>query len=487
MILRPYQHRAIESLRNARRQGHRRLLLALPTGGGKTITAIAMIQNSLRHEQRILVVAHRKELLDQFYGALYAECIRAGLIRADDERTDPTLPVQLASVASLARRDRPPADLVIVDEAHRTPGESYQRILACYPKATIIGLTATPSRLSGEPLSEHFDVLVEGASYSELIESGAIVSPIVYAPRREVNLSKVPKVHGDYHEGELERAMRQPHVIGDVVKEWKEKSDGRSTVVFAVGIAHSQELCEEFKAAGVRAAHIDGTTPEDTRIQILVALETNKLDVVCNVGVLCEGWDQPKVKYCAMARPTLSLTLHMQTAGRILRPWGDKPPLLLDHAGNVERHGLPHEDRVWSIDGKVKRKGEIAYHICKKCYAYVDVWPCPLCGCDETRAQKRVLRKDPLGVLERIDAHIAKERADPKRAYFDARVAEASRKGFKPGYASAKWKEKYGEWPPWEWSRAVHVDDEWQQRISQRERERSFWQTVRGKSDEVEP
>lgn len=459
----------------------------LPTGGGKSITAIAMMATALGFGQRILVLAHRKELLDQFWGSLQSEGIAAGLIRADDERTDASLPVQLASVDSLDRREKPPADLVVVDEAHRTPAERYQRILACYPKATVIGLTATPCRLSGEPLRDHYDVLVEGASYSELIDAGAIVAPIVYAPRKEVDLSKVSRQHGDYAEGELEAVMRQPHVIGNVVKEWKEKADGRSTVVFAVGVAHSKELVEEFQAAGVRAAHLDGTTPEDERLGVLVSLETGRISVVCNVGVLCEGWDQPRVKCCVMARPTLSLTLHMQTAGRILRPWGEKPPLLLDHAGNVERHGLPHEDRVWSLDGKAKRKSEIAYHVCKKCYAYVDTWPCPLCGAAMPASKPRTLRKSD-GVLERIDAQISKERADPKRAYFDARVEEARRKGFKPGYASAKWKEKYGEWPPWDWSQKVKamVDEEWQERIVQRERERAFWQTVRRPSAEEE-
>ncbi len=441
--------------------------------------ACAMIATALGNAQRVLVLAHRKELLDQFWGALYAQGIHAGLIRADDERTDASRQVQLASVATLVHRDSPPADLVFVDEAHRTPGESYARILAAYPKATIIGLTATPCRLSGEPLRDHYDALVVGATYSELIESGAIVAPIVYAPRREVDMSKVRKVAGDYHEGELEACMRQPHVIGNVVKEWRERAECRSTVVFAVGVAHSKEIVEEFQAAGVRAAHLDGSTSEDERLEILVRLETGRLDVVCNVGVLCEGWDQPRVKCCVMARPTLSLTLHMQTAGRVLRPWGDKPPIILDHAGNTARHGLPHEDRDWTLDGKAKLRGEIAYHVCKKCFAYVDAWPCPLCGAEAPPVKPRTLRKQD-GVLERIDANIARERSsDPQRAFFDARIEEARRKGFKPGYASAKYKDKFGAWPPWSWSQGVQVDEEWAEKIVRRAREREFWQTLK--------
>ena len=126
---------------------------------------------------------------------------------------------------------------------------------------------------------------------------------------------------GDYHEGELEDAVMQAHVIGDVVQTWLDRAERRKTVVFAVGIDHSRELVERFREEGVRAAHLDGTTPEAEREQILMDLETGKLELVSNVGVLCEGWDQPSVKCCVMARPTLSLTLWMQCAGRILRPW----------------------------------------------------------------------------------------------------------------------------------------------------------------------
>jgi len=400
-------------------------------------------------------------------------------MRGQDERTDPSAAVQLCTIQTLVRRDLPPADMVIIDEAHRAPGDSYARVVEAYPKATVFGLTATPCRLDGKPLKEHFDALIEVASYSELIEQGAILAPIVYSARRKPDLSKVRTVAGDYHEGDLEAAMRDAHVIGDVVEEWKGKADGRRTVVFAVGIEHSRDLAERFQDAGARVAHLDGTTPEDDRSRILLDLELGRLDVVCNVGVLTEGWDQPRVKCAVMARPTKSLTLWMQCAGRILRPWGEQAPLILDHSGNVDRHGLPHEDRVWSLDGKVERRPSGRLRVCSACYGYVEGSPCPLCGAVPEAGKPREVRSAP-GALERVGGEPKPVSTDPKRAFFDAQVDQARRKGFKPGYASAKFKEKYGWWPSWAWSQSVKADYArdiaWQASVAKKTREREFWQ-----------
>ena len=469
---RPYQLRALEKLRAAVRAGARRVLLVSPTGSGKTFVACESIQASLAAGKRVLVVAHRQELLNQFWSALYQRGITAGLIRADDERTDPACPVQLASVASLVRRDRPEADVVWIDEAHRTPGESYRRILADYPKAIIIGLTATPCRLDGKPLREHFDLMIEVARYSELIDAGHIVAPRVYAPRRGVDLSGVKRIAGDYAEGQLEKVMLRPHVIGDVVAEWKEHAENRSTVVFAVGVEHSRALTDSFRAAGIATVHLDAATPEDERAQTLLDLETGRIRVVSNVGILCEGWDQPRAKCAVLARPTLSMTLHMQTAGRICRPWEGVTPVLLDHAGNVERHGLPHEYREWSLDeGTAKRAGR-SFLVCPGCFAYVEKNPCELCGFERVAAPREV--RTEAGKLEPVQVE------SPERRFFDKMADKCRTLGWKPGAASAQYKEKFGAWPPWSWSEPLkkefEADPEWQERQRQQQEKREFWQ-----------
>lgn len=476
VTLRPYQSRTLDLARAVRRTGKRRILIVSPTGSGKSVMACEMIRDATSKGARVLVIGHRKELIDQFFVHLGRVGIVPGIMRGSDERTDTTARVQVGTVQTLVRRDLPEADIVFIDEAHRAPGDSYLRVLESYPGATVFGLTATPCRLDSRPLKEHFDALVESASYSELIDAGAIMAPIVYAPRKVPDVSGVKRTAGDYNEAQLEAVMMQPHVIGDVVQTWLERADGRRTVCFAVGIDHSKELVEEFVSQGVRAAHLDGTTPEDERDRILLDLETGRLQLVSNVGVLCEGWDQPSVKCCIMARPTLSLALWMQCAGRILRPHGSLPPIILDHSGNVDRHGLPHEDRAWSLDGRAERTGKAdRYHVCKACYAYVEGNPCPVCGY-ETPVTHREVRK-AAGSLERVGGEPPK---DPQRAFFDKQVELSKKRGFAPGYASAKFKEKFGNWPSWAWSQSVKADyardPEWQARVGSRKKEREFWE-----------
>jgi superfamily II DNA or RNA helicase len=454
--------------------------------------------------QRVLVVAHRKELIDQFHAVLLQAGLRVGVMRGQDERTDPAAPVQVGTIQTLARRELPKADLVIVDEAHRCPGESYCTLLEAYPLATILGLTATPARLDGKPLSDHFDTLVQVAPYSELIQAGAIVAPTIYAARVLPKLKGVRRTAGDFNEGDLAQAVRHPHVVGDVVRSWLRLARLPElgpcheplylpTVLFAVSIEHSKELVQRFGDNGCRAAHLDGSTPEHERERILGDLDAGRLDLVSNVGVLCEGWDQPRVKCLIMTRPTLSLALWMQCAGRILRPHLGQTPLILDHSGNVDRHGMPHEDRVWSLEGKVTR-GPVAqaFRMCRSCYAYVVGFPCPICGAEGDVKERRI-RNVP-GEMHEVTPKRAppKETGDPQRDFFNKAAEEARKKGFVPGYAAVKFKEKFGDrWPPWACIQALKDefshDTAWQERVEKRQRERAFWQDKRARSLEAAP
>ena len=495
-IARDYQARGIEAARAARRAGHRRILLVAPTGSGKSVLATLLAHGaSVTHGQRILVIVHSGELVGQWWVHFTQAGIPCGVMMADDYRTDASQPVQIGTAATLNRRDLPPVDLVIIDECSMALAETFARLLDSYPKATIIGLTATPVRLDGRGMRERFDVMIEVAKYSELIDCGAISAPVVYMGRVLPKLDGLKKSHGEYEAGELERRASQAHVIGNVVDTWLKLADGRSTVGFACGVAHSKDLVAQFIDAEVSAAHIDGDTPKSEREDILLRLYFGKLKVVFSVNVLTYGLDIPRVKCAIIARPTLSLAVHMQTGGRIFRPWcpacngkcerkgelghGEVSPLILDHAANVDRHGLPHEDREWSLSGSPKRVSQAQAWICAGCYAYVEKMPCPLCGHQVASEPRKIKERD--GVLERVDKAIAKERSsDPKRAYFDLQVEHARGKGFKPGFASAKYKEKFGDWPPWAWSQSVKgdfaKDEHWQARVEKRSREREFWQ-----------
>jgi DNA repair protein RadD len=265
--------------------------------------------------------------------------------------------------------------------------------------------------------------------------------------------------------------MGAPEIVGNVVDTWLAKAERRSTVVFAVGVHHARSLLESFQLAGVRAGYLDGTTPEMEREQVLVDLELGGIEVVVNVGVLCEGWDQPSVKCCVDAAPTMSLSRYMQKAGRILRPYGGVTPILLDHAGNVSRHGLPHDDRIWSLEGKAERASKTHYRVCGRCFAYVETMPCPLCG-NIAERKERKLKLVP-GELVEIGAAKPTEMT-PDRLFFEGLVAEARRKGWKPGAVSFRYKERYGHWPKW----PLGVDDAWRKAIESNQK-RKAWEAER--------
>ena len=203
-------------------------------------------------------------------------------------------------------------------------------------------------------------------------------------------------------------------------------------------------------------------------------LETGEIQVLSNVDCLSEGWDQPSVKCMISARPTLSLTKWMQQSGRILRPWKGVRPIIIDHAGNMDRHFSPCLDRIWGLDGSARLVEKNPYRLCPRCFAFVLENPCELCKHFEPPAERPVVREQPKAVL------VEKKQEDVRRADFIAFLQSASVKGFRPGYASAKYKEKYGDWPPRSWGeeakRMFAQDQGWQLRQVKRENERAYWQ-----------
>lgn len=392
MPLREYQIDAIERIRAQLRQKRRRPLLCLPTGGGKTLTAAAVLIAAIAKGKRVGFAAHRKELIDQTIATFASLGVTdVSVVRRRDKRFDPTKRVQIASVQTLARRDPiPNVDVWVIDEAHRATAETYLRhLFEAYPNAVFLGLTATPCRGSGKPLGDVWDSLVIGARYSELIEAGHIVEPVIYSTPTQADLSSCRTTGGDYNLDDLEAAVNRGALIGNLVAEWQRHNDGRRTVVFAVSVAHSRAIVAQFASVGVAAEHLDGTTPESEREAILARLERGETAVVSNVGVLCEGWDMPSVKCCVLARPTKSLGLYMQMSGRTLRPFDDVTPIILDHGGNVDRmrlkyggNGYPHDDREWSLDAKPKATGSANVKLCRFCFGYIaaSCRTCPLCS-----------------------------------------------------------------------------------------------------------
>lgn len=487
-VLRYYQARFVEAARTHVRAGRTNILGVAPTGAGKMVIAAAMIRMGLRgFNARSLFMCPRIELIDQAVLQLSALGIDyVGVIRADDPRTNPAMPVQVGTSDTLARRELPPADLVFSDECHHDAAPGRAAILDAYAAtgATIVGFTATPWRLDGTQLWR-YQALETIATYAELIKLGYLADPILYAKRVPLDLSELQtKGSGDYDPDELGAFMSRATYVGDVVKEWQAHAEDRRTLVFACNVAHSKLLVQSFLDAGIRAEHVDGSTPEDARKACWRRLDDGLCQVVSNVGIATEGFDMPSVKCLVIPRPTKSLTWWMQACGRAFRPWNGVRPILLDHGGNVDEHGFPHEDRAWSLEGRPKRTSPLlGFHVCPACFAYVAKNPCELCGFLRPTTERRV-RAD--GTVELVQ----RQPEDARRAKFVRYVAKAKANGYAPGYASVKYKEEFGEWPPRSWSNetkmAFNGDARWQRAQEERARKRDWWKEQNEGGLEVE-
>jgi superfamily II DNA or RNA helicase len=288
-VPRPYQEAGIVALRTHVSEGRERVILVCPTGSGKTLIASAIIHSArTNYDAKVLFVVHRKELIDQTIKQLARWGVtEVGVIRADDDRTNRLMPVQVATIQSIGRRQPPPADIVFCDEAHLSAANSWRKLLEIYKDKIVIGLTATPARMDGKPLGDVFQALEIAATYAELIKDGFIVEPRCFGTPVAPKLDGIKTQHGDFVIDELADAMMEVDILGDTVAEYQKHAKGRRTVVFAVNVAHSMALKAKFEAAGVRVAHVDADTPETERDDVSRKLDAGELDVVTNVGVYC--------------------------------------------------------------------------------------------------------------------------------------------------------------------------------------------------------
>ena len=422
IALRPYQTRAIAGVRDAFRRC-RRVLLVAPTGFGKTATASALIAWAVAKGRRVLFLVHRREIVLDTVRRLRAAGVPCGVVMSEVERAD--APVQVASVQTVAaREEHPPADLIVWDEAHHTAAESYRAIAAQYPDAWHLGLTATPERADGVGLRDAFDALVVGATVRELTEAGYLAPCDVLAP-----------------------AGRQQGIAEDPAEAWARLAGGRPTVAFCRTVADSLRLASSLGERGIRARHIDGGTSTRERDLALNLFATGRVDVLTNVFVLTEGWDCPRAKVCLLARGCGSEGTYLQMVGRVLRPHEGERALLIDLAGAVHEHGLPDEDREFSLDGIRRKPREAREWIaqCRACGLAVEGHKrgerCPRCGgpwpappaVKITRAE---IRRDI------VIASRSEKDAELRRL-----LSTATERGYKPAWAGVRFKEKFGHWP----------------------------------------
>lgn len=452
--LRPYQQHAVVAVRDAYRNGRRAPLLVLPTGGGKTIIFSHIAATTAARGKRAIILVHRIELLRQTYEKLTWAGVRTGLVNPK-YTPDITAPVQVASVQTLGRRleflrvFNP--DLIVIDEAHHATAGTWRTCIQQVPNARVLGVTATPCRGDGKGLGLHvgglFDELVEGPTVKELIDMQFLVRPVVYAPTQRLDLSGIKIKMGDYDKHEIEIAVDKPTITGDAVAHYRRLCSGAPAVVFCISVRHAEHVAAEFRAAGYRAYAVDGSMDDDQRKRILAGLGTGLVQVVCSCDLISEGTDIPAVACAILLRPTQSLGLYLQQVGRALRPSEGKPhAVILDHVGNCLTHGMPDDDREWSLDGAVrkKKKGDkeptIPVRQCPACYAmHHPAITCPACGHVYEIDQRQV--KQVEGELQQVTPEQAARIAKEKRRQvgsaksLEQLLAIERERGYKSGWA----------------------------------------------------
>ena len=466
--LRPYQSAIVAKCDDVVANGKRRPIVVAPTGAGKTVIAAAMIKTAIAQSRRVLVLGHTREIIKQSSLKLSGYGIEHGIIQAGLV-IDLGQSVQVGSIQTLwsraMRTDRmplPAADLLIIDEAHHCPANTYRRIIESYPNAVLIGLTATPCRGDGRGLGGIFDVIVECPQVPALIQQGFLVRTRVYAPV-DPDLADVDTRVGDYVGSQLAERMNRDDLVGDIVSHWHKYGERRKTVCFAVDVQHSIHIREEFIKSDVKAEHVDGSTPKADRDAVLARLASGETELVTNCMVLTEGWDLPDVSCAILARPTRKMGLYRQMVGRVLRPApGKVNAIVLDHSGAVFRHGFV-EDRVeWTLDPD--KRAESPVHAarlagrhgprlleCSQCTSMrVAGEACQHCGFLPQRPPRAIVFRD--GDLVRVDRkdRKAKPISDPnEQMRWHAMLAYiATERGYKTGWVAHKFKQKFGYWPP---------------------------------------
>jgi superfamily II DNA or RNA helicase len=385
--LRPYQQAAVDGVRDSFRSGRRRPLLVAPTGSGKTVIFSYVTASAAAKGNRTLILVHRAELLEQCHRSLSQMDVPHGLI-ASGLTPDRSQLTQIASVQTLVRRfDRVVApDLIVIDEAHHATAGAWASVLAQYPNARVLGVTATPQRLDGKGLGQVFDDLIRGPEVTKLIDEGYLCKPVYYAPKT-VDLTGVHMVAGDYNRAEVAERMDRPTITGDAVIHYRKYAEGQPCIVFCTGIKHAEHVAQAFNASGYRFKVIDGTLAKEERARRVLDLSSGALQGLVSVDIVSEGFDLPCVSTAILLRPTASLSLHLQQIGRVLRPSpGKQRAVILDHVGNCRRHGLAEELRDWSLDGIRKRgkrgpQDDVAdTRQCPECFAVHTPSPqCPQC------------------------------------------------------------------------------------------------------------
>lgn len=427
IILRDYQEKCVADVRRAFSAGARSACLVLPTGGGKTAIFTYIASRMAERRAPSVILVHRQELVMQTSLSL-AKLGQDHSIIAPDAVLTMTMSKQtaqfgrslvrrdslvtIASIQTLTRRQTQLSpDLVIFDECHHAPSKTWANVLALFPNSRLLGVTATPIRLDGRGLDDMFEKMVVGPSIQDLIDQNHLAHPRVFTTPIDITIAKRG---ADFSQADLAAEMNKAAIYGCAIEHYRSICDRVPAIAFCVNVQHAQQTAAEFRNAGYRAEHIDGSMTPYERERLLRWLAAGQIDVLTSCDIVSEGTDVPLMAAAILLRPTLSLSLYLQQVGRALRRYPDDPIMqqphmqrlidgdhhiayILDHAGNVARHGLPQQQRAWTLDGAAKSRKKAAKvekkeaWQCKKCYTINAVTKTNCSYCNAPRAEARTI------------------------------------------------------------------------------------------------
>ena len=385
-MLRDYQLAVFNEIKNELCKHHNPCAV-LPCRSGKSYIILQICDDANKKGSNVLILAHRRILLSQ-HGKLIKNA------RLESVFTE---------VNHLGENGK--VDLIIIDEAHISAANSYLKVCEYY-RCPVIGFTATAKRLDNKPLSI-FDSIINGIDADALINRGLIAPYDLYAPKLNIDLSKVSMSGADFNNEELGITMCDKKIYGDIIKYYRELADGKQALAYCVNIKHSKEICDLFNNAGYPAYHIDASTPEKVREDIIARFKRKEFTILCNCNLISEGITLPECECCLLLRPTQSETLYIQQSCRCLTPMQNKRSIIIDYVGNCYAHGMPTEPRTYSLKPQkirnATREPDVLVRMCKNCllvYAGVSSI-CPYCGFDNGKTKKQI-EMDEKAELERI-------------------------------------------------------------------------------------
>lgn len=451
--LRPRQSDAIQAVRGAIREGHRRIILQAPTGFGKTLVSAHIISSALQKGSRPLFTCPAISLVDQTLRAFEKEGITdIGVMQAQHARTNKHAAVQIASVQTLIRRERPDVNFALIDECHES-FEALEKMLDSdeWKDKVVIGLSATPW---AKGMGLRWTKLVIAATINDLIADGHATPAIIYGPDVDLDRGGIAVSKGEFEEASASAAMSSASIVGDVLKEWQEKSPREKTFAFCVNRDHAKAQMDAFVDCGIPFGYIDAYTPQDTRKALFGKMRYGEIAGIASVGCLIRGVDED-VRCILDLQPTTSEMRHVQKWGRGVRTAEGKEFLIgLDHAGNNAALGLFTDVFHDHLDSKKPGERGEAYkddykpakpRKCEKCHTMIPpgARKCPTCfekvplSPGVTVVKGRLVE---IGSGPKIDV---KER----QRWYSAFLWHARKCGMKDGWAAVQYREKFGVWP----------------------------------------